>query len=64
MYGCYIFTHMEPDAVVGREVDADAEVMSAVEDGQTERFVIADVTRDDAYVTVPLADAASLPAWR
>jgi len=55
---------MEPDAVVGREVDADAEVMSAVEDGQTERFVIADVTRDDAYVTVPLADAASLPAWR
>jgi len=55
---------MEPDAVVGTELDAEAEVMGAVEDGQVEQFVLADVTRDGAYITLPLADAASLPAWR
>jgi hypothetical protein len=55
---------MEPDAVVGTDLDADGEVMGAVEGGQTEQFVLADVTRDDAFVTLPLADAASLPAWR
>jgi hypothetical protein len=55
---------MEPDGVVGAELDTDAEVMGAVEDGQTERFVLADVTRDDAYLRLPLTEAASLPAWR
>jgi hypothetical protein len=64
MYGCYILPRMEPDAVVGTDLDADGEVMGAVEGGQTEQFVLADVTRDDAFVTLPLADAASLPAWR
>ena len=46
------------------EVAADAEVMASVEEGPTETFVIADISRDDAYLTTPLADAASLPAWR
>jgi hypothetical protein len=46
------------------EVVADAEVMASVEDGPTETLVVADVSRDDAYLTTPLADAASLPAWR
>ena len=55
---------MEPDTVVGTDVDADAEVMGAVEDGPVEQFVLADITRDDAFVTVPLEAAASLPAWR
>jgi hypothetical protein len=54
---------MEPDAVVDATA-ADAEVMGAVEDGSVDRFVLADVTRDEAYVTVPLSEAASLPAWR
>ncbi|MFB6298626.1 MAG: hypothetical protein ABEH56_08920 [Salinirussus sp.] len=39
-------------------------VMCAVEEGQVDRLVIADVRRDDSYITAPLADAASLPAWR
>lgn len=51
----------EPDALAvdGR---SDGEVMAAV-DGD-EAFVIADVTRDEAYLSVPLEDAASLPDWR
>jgi len=63
MYCCYILSRMEPDAVVDATA-ADAEVMGAVEDGSVDRFVLADVTRDEAYVTVPLSEAASLPAWR
>ena len=38
--------------------------MASVEEGAVQRFIVADVSRDDAYMTVPLADAASLPAWR
>jgi len=38
--------------------------MASVEDGPTARFIVADVTKDDAYLTLPLQDAASLPAWR
>jgi hypothetical protein len=55
---------MEPDTVVPSEVATDTEVMASVDDGQTETFIIADITKDDAFMTLPLADAASLPAWR
>ncbi|MFB6074042.1 MAG: hypothetical protein ABEJ89_03425 [Haloarculaceae archaeon] len=55
---------MESDTVGKAEVGTAAEVMASVEEGETETLVIADVTRDDAYLTLPLADAASLPAWR
>lgn len=55
---------MEPDAVARSELEPDAEVMASVESGPTERFIIADVTREDAYLTVDLPDAAALPAWR
>jgi histidinol dehydrogenase len=55
---------MEPNTVAKAEVAADAEVMASVEDGETETFIIADVTTDDAYLTLDLKDAASLPAWR
>jgi hypothetical protein len=55
---------MEPDTVVPSEVATDAEVMASVDDGPTETFIIADITQDDAFVTLPLEDAASLPAWR
>ena len=57
-----MFSHMGSDTVVSTEVAADAEVMAAVED-ETE-FILADISRDDAFMTVPLTDAASLPAWR
>jgi hypothetical protein len=54
---------MVSDTVAGREA-ASGNVMGSVESGPTDRFVVADVTRDGAYLTIPLAEAASLPAWR
>ncbi|MFB6310446.1 MAG: hypothetical protein ABEH64_04605 [Salinirussus sp.] len=54
---------MESDAVgaVGRP---QATVMAAVEEGTVEEFIIADVAEDEAFLRLPLAEAASLPAWR
>lgn len=59
-------SNMEPDTVAKSEVaaDADADVMASVEEGQEDTFIIADVSTDDAYLTLPLGEAASLPAWR
>jgi hypothetical protein len=59
-----MLSHMEPDQVATAEVVEDAEVMSSVDDGPTKRYIIADVSRDDAFLTVHYDDAASLPAWR
>jgi hypothetical protein len=53
---------MESDTVV--QTAGDPEVMAAVEDGPREEFILADINTDDAFVTVPLEEAASLPAWR
>jgi len=53
----------EPDALAA-DVAMDGEVMAAVEGDEQAVFVIADVTRDDAYLSMPLADSASLSAWR
>jgi hypothetical protein len=55
---------MAPKGVAEAEMAAGAEVMASVEDGPSETFVIADISRDDANLTTPLEDAASLPAWR
>lgn len=63
MIGCYILSYMETDTVV-HTGEADSEVMAAVEDGPREEFILADINTDEAYVTMPLDDAASLPAWR
>lgn len=41
-----------------------AGVMAAVEEGDQPQLVVADLDREGAHVTLPLADAASLPAWR
>ncbi len=64
IYWCYILSCMEPDTVAPVEVAEDAEVMASVEEGTTDTLVIADVSQDDAYMTLPLVDAASLPEWR
>ena len=64
MCGCYMFSHMKPDTVVPQAVETDAEVMASVEEGPTDSFILADISRDDAFVTMPLDEAASLPAWR
>lgn len=55
---------MESDTMVSAAVEADSEVMAAIEDGPTEEFILADISTDEAYITLPLDDAASLPAWR
>lgn len=55
---------MAPDMVAEHAVDASAEVMASVEEGPSDTFIIADISCDDAYLTVPLDEAASLPAWR
>jgi hypothetical protein len=55
---------MESDAVEPAAVETSSEVMSAVEEGPVKRLIIADISTDDAYLTVPLEEAASLPAWR
>jgi hypothetical protein len=57
-----MFSHMGSDTVVSTEVAAEAEVMAAVEDNT--EFILADISRDDAFITMPLTEAASLPAWR
>ena len=64
MYQCYILSHMEPETVVPAEMAADTEVMASVEEGPVDRFILADISQDDAFITVPLGEAASLPAWR
>jgi hypothetical protein len=64
IYACYIFSHMESDTISEAELGSEPEVMAAVEDGQVETFVLADVSRDEAYLTVPLTEATSLSAWR
>lgn len=44
---------------------SDAEVMAAIDDAGAEtRLVIADVSRDEAWLAVETADARSLPDWR
>jgi len=55
---------MESDAVAASEAATDDRVMAAVEDGPVERFVLADVSRDEAFLTCPVADATSLDTWR
>lgn len=55
---------MESDTVVPAEVAADTEVMAAIEDGPVEEFILADISTDEAYITIPLDEAAALPAWR
>lgn len=54
---------MESDTVV-QTGGGDSEVMAAIEDGPQEEFILADINTDDAFLTMPLSEAASLPAWR
>ena len=55
---------MASDTVASSSRADPPEVMAAVEDGPTQRLVLADVSREDAFLTLPLEDAASLSAWR
>lgn len=54
---------MVPDATANAVAGTD--VMASIDDeGAEERLVIADVSRDDAWLAVPSADAAALGEWR
>lgn len=55
---------MESNTVAKTELATDADVMASVEAGEEDTFIIADVTKDGAYMTLDLDEAASLPAWR
>lgn len=55
---------MESDTVAPTAIETDTEVMAAVEEGQRDEFIVADISTDNAYVSMPLEEAASLPAWR
>ncbi|MFC7071733.1 hypothetical protein ACFQJ7_09815 [Halovenus rubra] len=55
---------MQPDTIVPAEVETSSEVMASVEEGPVDRFILADISQDDAFMTLKLDDAASLPAWR
>lgn len=49
----------------GRRADAgsDCEVMASL-DGSPTRLVIAELCSDDAWVSVPVSEAAGLDHWR
>ena len=55
---------MEPDTLVPAEAATNTEVMASVEEGPVDRFILADISTDNAFITLRLEDAASLPAWR
>ena len=41
------------------------DVMASVDDdGTTEEFIIADISRDNTWISVPLKESAALPDWR
>lgn len=45
--------------------ETDGEVMAAIdEEPAGQRFLVADVSRDDAWVAIALSDAAALDSWR
>ncbi|WP_331235203.1 DUF7556 family protein [Natronorarus salvus] len=47
------------------DVARESEVMAAVDEGERcSRYVIADVSIDDAWLSMPVAEAASLRDWR
>ncbi|WP_436911973.1 DUF7556 family protein [Halosimplex marinum] len=51
-------------SVDGRSVD-EPEIVATVDEADGDaRFVVADIARDEAWASVPEADACSLDEWR
>lgn len=49
----------------GGDIVGSGEIVGVIDDGSaTAEFVIADITRDDAWIAVPAQDAAPLEEWR
>jgi len=57
---------MAPDTtVVSESVSGRPEVMASVDDdGTTRRYVIADLSRDEAWISMRVAQSASLLSWQ
>ncbi|SIR54213.1 hypothetical protein SAMN05421858_2728 [Haladaptatus litoreus] len=57
---------MTPDtAAVSVSVADDSEVMASVDDdGNTKRLVIADISCEDAWISMRVEGTTSLPDWR
>lgn len=54
-----------PDVPERVSTDADAEVVGAYDDVDDERaFLVADIARDGAWLSVAAADALDLETWR
>lgn len=62
-----MYSHsMTPDTAAVSTAGSAEDVMASVDDddGGVERFVIADISRDDAWLSLPLAEAATLADWQ
>ena len=56
---------MVPDATSMAAAESTGEVMAAVEEaGSQTHYVIADISRDEAYVTAPMDATCDLEAMR
>lgn len=56
---------MTPDTATASNHIEDGDVMVSVDgDGPAARVVIADISRDEAWVSFPLEAAAALGDWR
>lgn len=55
---------MVPDTAAASN-STEGEVMVSIDgDGGAEKVIIADITREGAWISIPLAEAASIPEWR
>lgn len=61
-----MYSHsMTPDTAAALPESAADDVMASVDgDGAAARFVIADISRDDAWLSIPLTGAAALSDWQ
>lgn len=66
LYIVGMYSHsMTPDTAAVATAGSAEDVMGSVDDdGTVERFVIADISRDDAWLSLPLAEAATLADWQ
>lgn len=59
-----MYSHsMVPDTAAVLAESAPDVMASVDDDGSTERFVIADISRDDAWLSMPLSEATILSDW-
>ena len=65
MYTCYQLPCMSCGANESSGANECGEVMAAIDrSGEVSCLVIADVTRDEAWLSVYASEALSLPEWR